>query len=806
MNPRYGGPDRRPQPFHPGRPARTDRPFGSDRPPGRPERPEYRSAAPGAGRPPGPGGPDERAPSRYPGRPEKERLTFRPDGTSEVNMRTERGPRPGRVERDSIRRGERPFWDGNSAGGPEGRPQSDRPQYDRPQGDRPQYDRPQGDRPQYDRPRPQYSRPAGGYRGSDRPDSNFNSGSNSNPNASQDQGPNWSPRPRSTPGSRPPYGGGGGGYRGGGGSGYGQSSRGYGSGSGSGYGYGQNRSSGDDRNRDRDQGYSSGYQGTRPPGAGGPPRPGRDRDFARPAYRPPQAAPARPARDESDEEEDRLDPRTLSESGSASAPAPRRPARPEAPRPFYDRFIKRKPPADPNAAPKPKVRAAGVAPDRAPEPVQKPKPAKVESTSTKPARINPKPAPQVRAALKAAADAAKAKASAVPGDGGTPRTVPEIIERILSKIGPDLAADAALRQELKRRRSLAPEAAAHISLSVFRNFRWQGWLSPESTPELRVAQAHTLAEQFASRPDSIPDAELMERTVPAWTREAMDYDIEWLRALQREPSLWVRTRADYEPALVSRFASGDLGPLTPGPLPQSYSYAGTVDLFRLKEFQEGQFEIQDIASQAVGHLCDPKPGEIWWDTCAGEGGKTLHLADRMGNRGLIYATDRADWRLARLRERAGRAECFNYRAAHWDGGERPPTQSQFDGILVDAPCSGIGTWGKNPHARWTTTPTDVSELAAVQHSMLKNVAPAVKLGGRLVYAVCTLSRAETTEVAEAFAKAHPDFEPIPLRNPFTPDVEPTGNQVTLWPQQTGGNGMYVAAWKRVRAAMAPSEA
>ena len=94
-----------------------------------------------------------------------------------------------------------------------------------------------------------------------------------------------------------------------------------------------------------------------------------------------------------------------------------------------------------------------------------------------------------------------------------------------------------------------------------------------------------------------------------------------------------------------------------------------------------------------------------------------------------------------------RAKLFNYRAALWDGSPRLPTKAKFDGILVDAPCSGVGTWQRNPHARWTTTPNDVAELAAVQAKLLGNIASSVKPGGRLVYAVCTLTRAETTAVA-----------------------------------------------------------
>src|SRR6185436_472482 len=96
------------------------------------------------------------------------------------------------------------------------------------------------------------------------------------------------------------------------------------------------------------------------------------------------------------------------------------------------------------------------------------------------------------------------------------------------------------------------------------------------------------------------------------------------------------------------------------------------------------------------------------------------------------------------------AKVFNYRAALWDGGERPPTKTKFDGVLVDAPCSGIGTWQRNPHARWTTSANDVRELAEIQCTLLMNVADSVKPGGKLIYSVCTMSRDETVRAAEFF--------------------------------------------------------
>jgi 16S rRNA (cytosine967-C5)-methyltransferase len=147
-------------------------------------------------------------------------------------------------------------------------------------------------------------------------------------------------------------------------------------------------------------------------------------------------------------------------------------------------------------------------------------------------------------------------------------------------------------------------------------------------------------------------------------------------------------------------------------------------------------------------------------------------------------------RLDTLKRRAARAQLFNYRVAPWDGGPKLPTKAKFDGILVDAPCSGVGTWQRNPHARWTTTPKDVHELAAAQRTLLEQVAGSLKPHGRLIYSVCTLTRSETTAVADAFSAAHPELEPLPLFS--------DGPRITLWPHEINANGMFIAAWKKVK--------
>ena len=143
--------------------------------------------------------------------------------------------------------------------------------------------------------------------------------------------------------------------------------------------------------------------------------------------------------------------------------------------------------------------------------------------------------------------------------------------------------------------------------------------------------------------------------------------------------------------------------------------------------------------------------------------------------------------------RAARAKLFNYRTEFWDGGSRLPSKTKFDGILIDAPCSGVGTWQRNPHARWTTTAEDVRELAATQLALLHNVTPALKPGGRLIYSVCTLTRSETTAVTEAFSAARPELEPSPLTALGT-----TQASLQLWPHELNANGMFLAAWTRRR--------
>jgi 16S rRNA (cytosine967-C5)-methyltransferase len=396
--------------------------------------------------------------------------------------------------------------------------------------------------------------------------------------------------------------------------------------------------------------------------------------------------------------------------------------------------------------------------------------------------------------------------------------------RILALITPRDQASVVLRRELTARRDLSPAERRAIARTVMAYFRWLGWLDTAASSQSRIAAALELQTRFETNPAAIKPEALAARAVPEWLAGEMEtIPAAWLRSLQREPALWIRVRlpflesvprelGDCVPAPLAWLA--EPGPGSETPTAAAFRYGGPRDLFLTDCFQQGKFEIQDLASQLVGCACAPHPGETWWDACSGEGGKLLHLADLMRNKGLIWASDRSAHRLQVLRKRAARAAVFNFRAVPWNGGPQPPTKTRFDGILVDAPCSGVGTWQRHPHARWTASPSDVRELAAVQRQLLERVAGSLKPGGRLVYSVCTLTRSETTDVVAGFSAAHPELQSVPAfptagtqsseitshaRNPSQAPASPDYSlqtSVTLWPQQLDANGMFIAAWRR----------
>jgi 16S rRNA (cytosine967-C5)-methyltransferase len=363
-----------------------------------------------------------------------------------------------------------------------------------------------------------------------------------------------------------------------------------------------------------------------------------------------------------------------------------------------------------------------------------------------------------------------------------------------------LNADAALRDFMHRHPRFPQPGREKLTRAVFAYFRWLRWLPERGRLPEQLETANTMQERFQRDPRSVKDQALVALAVPEWIWPELDFGsdaaaearkVAWLRSLQSKPPLWLRARPGQAAGLAR--ALGHCASAEHPLAVDAVRYSGAADLYVSAPFNAGAFEIQDLASQIVGALCAPQPGETWWDACAGEGGKSLHLADQMANKGTLWCSDRSKRRLENLKRRFTRAKLYNYRLAPWETPDHLPTRTKFDGILVDAPCSGVGTWARNPDARWTTTAQDVEELAAVQLGLLNKVAGSLKPGGRLIYAVCTLTRRETTDIAAAFSAAHPELVPVPVGDPRSEFRNP---QFFLWPQDLQANGMFVAAWQR----------
>lgn len=189
-------------------------------------------------------------------------------------------------------------------------------------------------------------------------------------------------------------------------------------------------------------------------------------------------------------------------------------------------------------------------------------------------------------------------------------------------------------------------------------------------------------------------------------------------------------------------------------------------LQNLPLFKSGAIEVQDEGSQLLSQIVGAKRGEMVTDFCAGAGGKSLALGAMMRNSGRLYAFDISDKRLAKLKPRLARSGLSNVhpvRIAHENDAKIKRLAGKMDRVLVDAPCSGLGTLRRNPDIKWRQSPEAVEELRAKQAAILSSAARMVKVGGRLVYATCSLLQEENEDVVAQFLATHPDFALVPMK-------------------------------------------
>jgi len=233
---------------------------------------------------------------------------------------------------------------------------------------------------------------------------------------------------------------------------------------------------------------------------------------------------------------------------------------------------------------------------------------------------------------------------------------------------------------------------------------------------------------------------------------------------------------------------------------------GKPALNKLEVFTRGDVEVQDEGSQLLALLTDAKRSEMVVDFCAGAGGKTLALGAAMRNTGRLYAFDTSGHRLAALKPRLARSGLSNVypvQIAHERDDRIKRLAGKIDRVLVDAPCSGLGTLRRNPDMKWRQSPEAVNELREKQAAILASASRLLKPGGRLVYATCSLLEAENEGIALAFSESHGrDFKPLPATEALarahvaSPDALVRGDFMRLWPHRHGTDGFFAALWER----------
>ena len=382
-----------------------------------------------------------------------------------------------------------------------------------------------------------------------------------------------------------------------------------------------------------------------------------------------------------------------------------------------------------------------------------------------------------------------------------------MLEDLLARLRPHWRRDRALPRRIENllrgdRRFGARDRRLYREL-VYTAIRHLPWIeaSLDTDPDAAVRAIAALAPDLpATRPfkeafgASPPEAG--GRLLPDWLESECPEVVlpTHAGALQRRSPLWLRLQAD-DPAPVLRELESRGWPWRESPLlPGAIEILAEADITKTEAYRNGLVEIQDLGSQMILEAAGIEAGGTWLDACAGAGGKSLQLARLLGAGGRVEAHDVRSAALVELERRAARAGLSGRIA------RQPAPRGPYDGVLVDAPCSGTGTWRRFPHLKWVTRPADIRACARRQAALLDRFAPLVRPGGRLIYATCSLCRAENEAVLSHFLETHPGFIPAPWRRTFR--AEPRGPALLFWPDGHDGDGFFAASLENGRAGRA----
>ncbi len=392
----------------------------------------------------------------------------------------------------------------------------------------------------------------------------------------------------------------------------------------------------------------------------------------------------------------------------------------------------------------------------------------------------------------------------------------------------DYPADAVLSRYFRDREALGQQDRAFVAESVFGVLRRKlllDYIAPDATPRqlllLWLARIAGYSGRELGALCSSTETEWLNTTraqgtlplsveadLPQWVIDRLpEHDETFVRALGRALQesapldLRVNTlRANREEVLARLNAEGIAA--APTPLsPIGIRLQGKPALGRHQLFTSGMVEVQDEGSQLLGYLLAPRRTDLVVDFCAGAGGKTLMLGALMNSQGRLYAFDVSEKRLSKLKPRLKRSGLSNLHPlviAHENDTKVKRLAGKIDRVLVDAPCSGMGTLRRNPDLKFRQSPEGVVELVAKQTAILNAAARLVKPGGRLVYATCSLLTTENQQIVDAFLAAHPQFAALNCSELLQKQgiTLECGKHMQLWPHIHRTDGFFAAALER----------
>lgn len=282
---------------------------------------------------------------------------------------------------------------------------------------------------------------------------------------------------------------------------------------------------------------------------------------------------------------------------------------------------------------------------------------------------------------------------------------------------------------------------------------------------------------FESYPDWLWELGIKELGEASWETEAL--------AMNQQAPVFIRvnTLKTSRPKLAEALKNEKIETTEPEAVESALQLAKRENVFQTKLFKEGHFEVQDAGSQTISQFLDPRPNDFVIDACAGAGGKSLHLAALMKNKGKVISLDVEAWKLEELKKRAKRAGVSNVETRTI---EENTTIQQLHGkadkLLLDVPCSGLGVLKRNPDAKWKLTPETIERTKKLQQEIVSNYSKMLKPGGTMVYSTCSILPSENNAQVALFLSTHKDFELL--------------KEKTILPSQ-GFDGFYMALLKRV---------